>query len=63
MLPPVISTHLDRVLQTPVFNILLRPHATETEATMLSRTSPVCTQVEEARVATAVHTELRIYEN
>lgn len=31
-------------------SILLRPHATETDATMLSQTSSVRAQVEEARV-------------
>lgn len=36
--------------QTLVSNILLRPHVTDTDATMLSRTSQIRAQVEEARV-------------
>ncbi|KAG9313653.1 hypothetical protein JVU11DRAFT_5985 [Chiua virens] len=38
------------VYQTLVSSILLRPHATETDATMLPQTSQIRTQVEEARV-------------
>ncbi|KAF8137188.1 hypothetical protein EV363DRAFT_1316965 [Boletus edulis] len=38
------------VYQTLVSNILLRPHATETDATMLSQSSSIRAQVEDARV-------------
>jgi len=48
----LILTKLERFLvpQTLVSSILLRPHATETDVTMLSQLSPIRAQVEEARV-------------
>lgn len=41
---------MDPPPQTIVSSILLRPHVTETDATMLPQTSQIRAQVEEARV-------------